>query len=150
MFNAINKIDHWTKRQEASIPNFIYATAGSTVLYSMTLCAVLYCSFIRASALSGMGASMRRRFEVTGWLVVGLMFAARLVRTGLIFRDVAMNAPEIFLQPSITAIQILTLVPTLCIRVLLDSWTLCNLYRSRVKYVEQTGREAFAIITGSL
>ncbi|KAJ3207020.1 hypothetical protein HDU67_007808 [Dinochytrium kinnereticum] len=146
----VQLVDMWVKRVSGPIENFQWAIASVTILYSITLVAVLHLSFLRSAALSGLGQVSKNRFATLGLIIVGLVLVIRLVRTGFIFYQTSLSTPNASLSSTSTMFQIITLLPTLFIRLLLDIWSLYNLYRSRVKYVEQAGREAFNIITSSL
>ncbi|KAJ3207018.1 hypothetical protein HDU67_007806 [Dinochytrium kinnereticum] len=141
-----------------------------TCSYSVTLVAVLHLSVLRSAALSGFGQALRKRFELVGLMVVIGILLIRLVRTGFIFYQTTQSSPVPALSTNSTTLQvgvdehipyfacrdllefnlIITLMPALFLRFILDVWSLFNLYRCRVKYVEQAGKEAFNIIIISL
>ncbi|KAJ3098774.1 hypothetical protein HDU97_003736 [Phlyctochytrium planicorne] len=147
---SIQLVDMWAKRTAGPIQDYQWVVSTATVLYSTTLCAVLHLSFIRCAALAGFSQINKKRFEYLGLFAVAVVFVMRVVRTGYIFSQTAQSTPNPSLSQTSTLLQTLTLLPTLFLRLLLDTWSLVNLYRSRVKYVEQAGKEAFNIITSSL
>ncbi|KAI8831717.1 hypothetical protein BC829DRAFT_449245 [Chytridium lagenaria] len=151
IYISIQLVDMWHKRvYGVVITGFVWATSMSTILYSATLVSILHLSIMRAAALSGLSQVPRKRFEVGGLIFVIIIFIVRLVRSGFIFQNTAQATPTPALTNNATYLQMATLLPTLFIRLVLDVWSFWNLHWSRVKYVEQAGREAFNIITSSL
>ncbi|KAJ3108284.1 hypothetical protein HDU96_007566 [Phlyctochytrium bullatum] len=150
VYIVVQLVDMWVKRVQGPIPDFQWAIATVTILYSLTLCSVLHLSFIRSSALSGLASITRKRFEMGGYIFVGVVFVLRLVRTGIIFYQTSLSTANPGLSNNATTLQFASLLPTLGSRIILDSWSMYNLYKSRVKYVEQAGKEAFTIIQNSL
>ncbi|KAJ3098773.1 hypothetical protein HDU97_003735 [Phlyctochytrium planicorne] len=148
---VVQLVDLWTKRTWGPIFNFQWLISAVTILYSATLSAVLYISVIRCSALSGLNGLYRQIFDWSGFGMVIGVFLVRLIRTGFIFYQTSQSNTNATLSSSSTTMQIVTLMPTLFMRFLLDTWSLYQLYMSRVKFIKQAGsNEAFWIITVSL
>ncbi|KAI8836865.1 hypothetical protein BC829DRAFT_436582 [Chytridium lagenaria] len=151
IYILIQLVDMWHKRVNGeAIAGFVWAIATSTILYSATLVSILHLSFMRSAALSGLGQISRKRFEIAGLTFVIVVFLTRLIRSGFIFMNTAQSSPNPALTNTATLLQMSTLLPTLFVRLGLDVWSLFSLHRSRVKYVEQAGKEAFNIISTSL
>ncbi|KAJ3096039.1 hypothetical protein HDU97_006296 [Phlyctochytrium planicorne] len=143
-----------TKRVCCAIPNFQWVNAFVSLLSSIVLCAVLHLSFVRCSALAGFPNQWKLIFDRIGIGMVACVFAVRVVRVGFIFYTTSQTDPatNAYLSGNSTMMQITTLMPSLFTRVILDTWSLINLYRCRIKFIKQAGSHpaAFWIITWSL
>ncbi|KAI9330316.1 hypothetical protein BDR26DRAFT_871610 [Obelidium mucronatum] len=128
IYVSIQVTDTWTKKTTGAIPQFYYAIVLSTIFYTCTLCSILYSSFRRFIALTEV-KSTKETFEKTAFAIVGIIFTARMIRTGFIFAN---NGNTQF--PVSTILQLATLFPFLVIRIGADTYSLVKLVRGRIMF----------------
>jgi hypothetical protein len=122
IYLLIQLVNAWSLLEKRTIPNFVYVTASSTVLYSLTLCATLYISMKRVCCFYQTGLIHKMISKIT--IVVPLvLFVVRIVRTVLVF--IQSTSSTIF--PAIAILQLITLFPVLILRAIFDITSLFGL-----------------------
>ncbi|KAJ3125864.1 hypothetical protein HK101_005845 [Irineochytrium annulatum] len=151
VYILVQLVNTWDGMTVGLPQGYYWLVDFSTILYSLTLASIVYMSVLRVIALSNI-STYRRTLELTGAGVVLLFFLIRGVRTVLIFMQSASNngATNASLSQTSTNLQIATLIPLLSLRIVIDCVSIYRLWESRVRFVDQGGKEAFRVICYSL
>jgi hypothetical protein len=95
IYLLIQLVNAWSLLEKRTIPNFVYVTASSTVLYSLTLCATLYISMKRVCCFYQTGF-LYKIVSKTTIAVPLLLFLLRLAKSILEFIQSTSSSTIVF------------------------------------------------------
>ncbi|KAJ3139417.1 hypothetical protein HK101_003644, partial [Irineochytrium annulatum] len=151
VYVLIQVVNNWSATLNDTPAYWYWVIDSSTVLYTTSLCCILYMSILRVSVILNLAAARRRLVERLGLAAVALIFVTRAIRTVAIFitsrNDSTTNAALTTLS---TNLQIATLLPAFVFRALMDSVSFWRLQSLRENHVEPSARESFHVISLSL